>query len=86
MDSIAHRVRELIIVVGIRFLVDTFSAFKLYVEGLTQDGSQLVGSVVGPAPGSVVARAGIMSTGCSLKGIVVGFHNQSRQLPAGHRH
>jgi hypothetical protein len=46
MDSIAHRVSELIIVVGIRFLVDTFSAFKLYVEGLTQDGSQLVGSVV----------------------------------------
>jgi hypothetical protein len=41
--TIAPRVRELIVVVRIRLLVDTSSAFMFYTEGLTQDSSQLVG-------------------------------------------
>jgi hypothetical protein len=42
-DSIASRVRELVLVVRIQLLVDTPSAFRFYVEGLAQDGSQLIG-------------------------------------------
>jgi hypothetical protein len=42
-NSIASRVGELVIVIGVWFLVDVSSAFRFYAEGLTQDGSQLVG-------------------------------------------
>jgi hypothetical protein len=42
-DSIASRVVELVVVIGVWFLVDMFSAFRLYAKGLTQDSSQLVG-------------------------------------------
>jgi hypothetical protein len=34
-DSIASRVRELVVVVGIRLLVDTSSAFGFYAKKLT---------------------------------------------------
>jgi hypothetical protein len=42
-DSIAPRVRELVILIRVWFLINASSAFRLYVEGLTQDSSQLVG-------------------------------------------
>jgi hypothetical protein len=41
-DSIASRVWELVVVVGVWLLVDTSSAFRFYDEGLAQDGSQLI--------------------------------------------
>jgi hypothetical protein len=41
-DSITPRVRELIVVVGIQFLIDTSSAFRFYAEGLVQYGRQLI--------------------------------------------
>jgi hypothetical protein len=45
-DFIASRVRELIVLIRIWFLVDASSAFRFYAEGLTQDDSQLIGYVV----------------------------------------
>jgi hypothetical protein len=42
-DSIASRVGELVVVVGVWLLVDTSSAFRFYVEEHSQDSSQLVG-------------------------------------------
>jgi hypothetical protein len=42
-DSIASMVGELVIEVGVWLLLDTSSTFRFYVEGLLQDGSQLVG-------------------------------------------
>jgi hypothetical protein len=42
-NSIASRVGELVIVIGVWFLVDTSLAFRFYAKGLMQDGSQLVG-------------------------------------------
>jgi hypothetical protein len=35
MNSIASRVRELVIVIGVWFLVDASSGFRFYAEGLT---------------------------------------------------
>jgi hypothetical protein len=42
-DSIASKVGELVVVVGVWLLVDTSSAFRFYVEEHSQDSSQLVG-------------------------------------------
>jgi hypothetical protein len=42
-DSITSRVGELVVIVGIWFLVDASSGFRFYVEGFMQDGSQLIG-------------------------------------------
>jgi hypothetical protein len=39
----ASRVGELVIVIGVWFLVYMSPAFRIYAEGLTQDGSQLIG-------------------------------------------
>jgi uncharacterized membrane protein YdbT with pleckstrin-like domain len=36
-------VGEVVIVIGVWFLVDASLVFRFYAEGLTQDGSQLVG-------------------------------------------
>jgi hypothetical protein len=40
--NLAPRVRQLIVVVGIRFLVGTSSTFRFYAKELAQDGSQLI--------------------------------------------
>jgi hypothetical protein len=42
----ASRVRELVIVTGVWFVVNVPSSFRFYAKGLTQDTSQLVGQVV----------------------------------------
>jgi hypothetical protein len=42
-DSIASRVRELVIIIRVWLLVNASMAFRFYVEGFLQNGSQLVG-------------------------------------------
>jgi hypothetical protein len=45
-NSITSRVRELVIVIGARFLIDVPLAIGFYVEGFSQNSSQLIGQVI----------------------------------------
>jgi hypothetical protein len=42
-NSIAYRVRELVIVIRVWYLVNVSSAFRFYAEEFMQDSRQLVG-------------------------------------------